>query len=202
MGAAVIGVDLAANLIQAARAQYPDIEFRVGDMAELDFEDCSFDVVLISFNSLDCLYPKEMRLASLRQVWRVLRPDGTLVLSHHNLAALFCGWYRFMRPGKLAYRLKHILDGSAWKSECYLPDYGVPEVKLYYAYPRQVVSDLHLCGFEASQAIPNDPVLWGLQRVLHTDFFTRLSDPWPYYVCRKTGEGGLSSARATAERAH
>lgn len=76
MGASVVGVDLAANLIEAARARYPGIEFRVGDMAELDFEDQSFNFVLISFNSLDCLYPKQTRLRALRQVCRVTPTRG------------------------------------------------------------------------------------------------------------------------------
>src|SRR5437879_4706603 len=58
MGANVIGVDIAANLLEAARRRFPDIDFRLGDATALSFPDESFDVVLVSFNSFDCLYPK------------------------------------------------------------------------------------------------------------------------------------------------
>jgi SAM-dependent methyltransferase len=197
MGATVTGVDLAAKLVSAARERFPDIEFRVGDMAALEFAAASFDLVLVSFNSLDYLHPKEVRLRGLREFWRVLLPGGALCFSHHNLAALFFGWYRFMRPAKLAYRLRHIVDGSAWKAEAYLPEIEAPGLKAYFGWPKQVVADLKSTGFELEHIFPNDPLLWRVQRALHTDFFTRLSDPWPYYVCRKTGEGGLSSIGRT-----
>lgn len=185
MGARVIGVDIAANLIEAARRQFPGIDFRVGDATALSFPDESFDVVLVSFNSFDCLYPKEMRLQSLREVWRVLRPNGRLVFSHHNSAALFFGWYRFLRPAKLAYRLRHILNGDAFRRECYLPEFNVPGMKTYFAWPRQVVADLGKAGFEPVAVFPNDPLLGKLQKRLHTDQLTRLAEPWPYHVCQK-----------------
>jgi SAM-dependent methyltransferase len=185
MGARVIGVDIAANLLEAARRRFPEIDFRLGDATALSFPDESFDVVLVSFNSFDCLYPKERRLKSLREVWRVLRPNGQLVFSHHNSAALFFGWYRFLRPAKLAYRLRHILNGDAFRPECYLPEFNVPGMKTYFARPRQVTADLGRAGFERLAVFPNDPLLGKLQKVLHMDTLTRLAEPWPYYVCQK-----------------
>jgi SAM-dependent methyltransferase len=185
MGAQVIGVDMAANLVEAARRRFPEIDFRVGDATALDFPDGSFNVVLVSFNSFDCLYPKEMRLQSLREVWRVLRPQGWLVFSHHSSAALLFGWYRFLRPAKLAYRLRHILNGAAFHPECYLPEFNVPGMKTYFAWPGQVSDDPRKSGFEPVAVFPNDPLLGKLQKALHTDTLTRLAEPWPYHVCRK-----------------
>ena len=185
MGAKIIAVDIAENLILAARRDFPGIDFRVGDAESLEFDDNSFDAVLFSFNSLDCLYPKEKRRNSIHEIWRVLRPNGSFVFSHHNLAALFCGWYRFLRPAKLRYRLTHILNGDAFKPECYLPELGLPQMKMYFAWPKQVIADLTQSGFELVHIFPNDPVLWFLQRLLHTDRLTRLAEPWPYYVWRK-----------------
>lgn len=199
MGAIVTGVDLAPNLIRAARERFPDIEFHVGDMAVLDFPAASFDMVLVSFNSLDYLYPKEVRLHGLREFWRVLVPGGALCFSHHNLAALFFGWYRFLRPAKLAFRFRHIVDGSAWKTEAYLPEIEAPGLKTYFGWPRQVAADLKSTGFELEHIFPNDPVLWQVQRALRTDFFTRLADPWPYYVCRKPLARGLPGAKVATE---
>jgi SAM-dependent methyltransferase len=189
MGARVIGVDIAENLIIAARKDFPEIDFRVGDAESLQFEADSFDMVLFSFNSLDCLFPKEKRMNSLREIHRVLRPGGSFVFSHHNFGAFFCGWYKFMRPRKLRYRLTHILNGNAFKPESYLPELGLPQMNMYFAWPKQVIADLARMGFEVVHIFPNDPVLWLLQRALHTDRLTRLADPFPYYVCRKATPG-------------
>jgi SAM-dependent methyltransferase len=195
MGAKIVAVDIAENLILAARKSFPGIDFRVGDAEFLEFADHSFDAVLFSFNSMDCLYPKDKRINSLREIWRVLRPDGSFIFSHHNLAALFCGWYRFLRPSKLHYRLTHILNGNAFKSDCYLPEFGLPQMNMYFAWPRQVIDDLKWAGFEVVHIFPNDPLLWLLQRSLRTDWFTRLADPWPYYVCRKVPSPTAKIAR-------
>jgi SAM-dependent methyltransferase len=198
MGAEVIAVDIAENLIRAARRNFPGIDFRVGDAEFLEFADNSFDAVLFSYNSLDCLYPKEKRLNSLREVWRVLRPNGSFVFSHHNLGALFCGWYRFLRPAKLHYRLTHILNGNAFRPECYLPELGLPEMNMYFAWPRQVIADLMHSGFVTLHIFPNDAILWFLQRSLGTNRLTRLAEPWPYYVCRKLAASTARSGQSLA----
>jgi len=185
MGAHVVGVDISQNLIAAARKNFPGIDFRVGDATALEFDDDSFDLVLVSFNSLDCLYPKQARLQCLKEIRRVLRPQGALVFSHHNLAALIFGWYRSMRPSKLAYRLRHILSGEAFRAECFLPEMEIPGMSTYYAWPHHVIEDLRSVGFETLHTFPNDPVLDYAQRRFHVEWLTRLADPWPYYVCRR-----------------
>jgi SAM-dependent methyltransferase len=185
MGADVVGVDISQNLIHAAREHFPDIDFRRGDAEFLDFADASFDVVLFSYNSLDYLYPKEKRINSIREIWRVLSPDGRFIFSHHNFGALFFGWYKTMRPAKLLYRAKHIFNGNAFRKECFLPEYEFPDMKTYYAWSQQVTADLQELGFELIHVYANDPVLVALQRTLRTTWFTKLADPWPYYIFRK-----------------
>ncbi len=185
MGAQVIGVDLARNLIEAARRQYPTIDFRVGNAAALEFSDESFDVVLISFNSLDCLYPKALRLEALQEVRRVLRPGGYLIFSHHNSAALLFGYYRFLRPSKVAYRLRRIVSGEAFRADAYLPEMTIPGMKMYYAWPKRVIADVAAAGFDSCAVFPNAPHLAKLQTLLHSDALTRLLDPWPYHLFQK-----------------
>ncbi len=185
MGARVIGVDVARNLIEAARRRFPGIDFRVGDATALEFADGSFDVALVSFNSLDCLYPKAARLAALREIWRVLRPGGHLVFSHHNSAALLFGYYRFLQPAKIAYRLRHILSGAAFRAESYLPEFTIPDMKTYYAWPSRVIADVRAVGFESCAVFANAAHLAKLQRLLRTDALTRLLEPWPYHLFQK-----------------
>ena len=45
-GADVVGVDIAAAMVSAARARHPGLEFCQGAAEELPFDDASFDVVV------------------------------------------------------------------------------------------------------------------------------------------------------------
>ncbi len=80
-GAAVTGVDIAANQIAAAKAlaeqQGLDIAFRVGPAEEIDFPDASFDVISAGQSWLyfdaSAMIPKVLRL---------LTAEGCLVITH------------------------------------------------------------------------------------------------------------------------
>ena len=185
MGADVVGVDISQNLIRAAKQRAPQIDFRLGEAESLEFDDESFDLVVFSFNGLDYLHPKSKRCKAIREMWRVLCPNGRLIFSHHNLAAFFFGWYKFMRPWKLRFRAKHILNGNALKNECYireLPASGPGALIAYHAWPTQVIADLRSLGFELESIHSNSLLLAFLQRALRITVLTKLADPWPYYT--------------------
>ena len=81
-GGSVVGVDLAENLLELARAKaqqrgLENVEFRVGDMTNLAFETNSFDVVVCVFG---IFFVPDMQLA-LRELKRVLRTGGTLAIT-------------------------------------------------------------------------------------------------------------------------
>ena len=46
--------------------------------ANLKFQKNSFDIVLFSHSGIDCLYPKEKRIKCLKEIYRVLKPQGFL----------------------------------------------------------------------------------------------------------------------------
>jgi ubiquinone/menaquinone biosynthesis C-methylase UbiE len=77
----VVGVDLNAGMLTAARAlpqpTGASIEWREGNVAALPFADAEFDAVLCQ-QGLQFFPDKP---AALRQMWRVLKPTGHLVLS-------------------------------------------------------------------------------------------------------------------------
>lgn len=75
----VVGIDLDEEAIAYARSRYcgPNIEFRTDDLQAPSLEDRDFDVVC-SFETLEHLPDRD---AFLHHVARVLRDDGTLVLS-------------------------------------------------------------------------------------------------------------------------
>lgn len=73
------GLDMAKTAVQSCRSRYarPGLEFVVGDAEDLPFPDGRFDAVL-SVESSHC-YPDVPQF--LREVRRVLRPDGHLLLA-------------------------------------------------------------------------------------------------------------------------
>ena len=197
MGADVVGADISRNLIHVARQRDRDIDFCLGDAALLPFDEESFDVVVFAHNSLDCVYPKDERIKACHEVARVLRPGGLFIFSSHNFAALVFGWYRYLRsPRKLIPRTKFIINGSVFKSEGYLRGVN-SHLPTYHSWPRQLISDLRLAGFELISIHTNSRLLGGIQRTIQTNWLTKLADPWPYYVFRKTATQHLDKARSS-----
>jgi SAM-dependent methyltransferase len=80
-GVSVCGVDLSAGMIAQARELNPGIEFSQGDMRSLDVLDDAW-AGIAAFYAIVNLEPAEVTQA-LREMWRVLRPPGLLLLSFH-----------------------------------------------------------------------------------------------------------------------
>lgn len=91
-GGTTTGIDLNADMLAAAaRASDDPIEFRLGDVGDLPFEDGSFDVALCQ--EAVQFFPD--RVAALREMRRVTRPGGRVAFSvfrsldHHPVYATF-----------------------------------------------------------------------------------------------------------------
>jgi SAM-dependent methyltransferase len=82
------GVDYAPNMVRQCQERFPGLDLQVADARDLrQFGDAVFDLVLFSYNGLDCLDPADRRLA-LNAIGRVLKPGGRFVYSFHNLNAI------------------------------------------------------------------------------------------------------------------
>jgi SAM-dependent methyltransferase len=82
------GIDLSPRMVEYCRARYPAGTFEVRDLRNLDsFETASFDLVFAGYNLLDVLDDAERR-RTLREVHRILAPEGVLAMSTHNRAAI------------------------------------------------------------------------------------------------------------------
>jgi SAM-dependent methyltransferase len=77
-GARVTGVDLNPHALEYGRLEYgAHLDLHVGDLCALQFDDCSFDIV-VCFEAIEHLDDPSSALDHFR---RVLRPDGQLIIS-------------------------------------------------------------------------------------------------------------------------
>ncbi|MGZ4172619.1 MAG: methyltransferase domain-containing protein [Solirubrobacteraceae bacterium] len=82
------GIDLAPQMVAESRRRYPAGDFAEGDMRDLTrFDDGSLDAVIAGCNLLDVFDDAERRRV-LREIRRVLAPNGVLIMSSHNRAYL------------------------------------------------------------------------------------------------------------------
>ena len=79
----VVGIDVAANVVERAGRRQPGLVARVEDIRRTSFDDASFDLV-VSNSTLDHFESHEEIEASLREIVRILEPGGRLLLTLDN----------------------------------------------------------------------------------------------------------------------
>ncbi len=80
----VVGMDISMEITRAARSNNPGLTATGADVRRLPFADGAFDVIL-SNSTLDHFDSRDEMLSSLRELRRVLRRDGELLLTVDNL---------------------------------------------------------------------------------------------------------------------
>lgn len=146
----VIGVDLSDEMIAAARALFPEIEFAVDDATDLGFDAEQFDYVLFSHNGIDYIHPESERLTALDEIHRVLKPGGTFVFSTHNT------WYKLP-----ALAVDHSFLGTFYLNRVNLPrlldpykkDVREADLHTYMSNPVRQRRQLRRCGFSDPELI-------------------------------------------------
>ena len=89
------GVDPSANMIAIAGSRFEGNErarFLQGDASRLTFADGSFDVVLC----MGVIDSVPDRFAGVREMVRVLKPGGTLILTFANLTSPYAWWKNYV----------------------------------------------------------------------------------------------------------
>ena len=81
----VVGADLCHAIAREARARCPEVRAVVADVRALPFVPGCFDVA-VSLSTLDHFRTEEELTSSLREIRRVLRSGGTLILTLDNAA--------------------------------------------------------------------------------------------------------------------
>lgn len=78
------GLDFSEKLIEIAKKRYPKANFLIGDATKLPFENEFFDKVY-SIALFHHIPSKELRLLVLKEIKRVLKKNGFLILTVWNL---------------------------------------------------------------------------------------------------------------------
>lgn len=79
----VTGIDVSPKVVDAARARYPLLNGVVADVLRLPFADGEFDAI-VSISTLDHFDSPNKISDALGQLYRVLAPGGTLVVTLDN----------------------------------------------------------------------------------------------------------------------
>jgi SAM-dependent methyltransferase len=80
-GVQICGIDLSSAMVERARGLTPGVEFRQGDMTALDAPDAAW-AGIVAFYSIIHI-PRGDMARALRELRRVLRPGGMLLLAFH-----------------------------------------------------------------------------------------------------------------------
>jgi SAM-dependent methyltransferase len=95
-GAVVTGVDIAAELLAAARAKAPprlSLDYRLGDAEALPFADGTFDAVISTFGAMFASRPE----AAAGEIARVSRKGGRMALATWKPDSTVFGMFQVMR---------------------------------------------------------------------------------------------------------
>ena len=103
-GWTVTGSDVSPEMVELARRRVPGTTLVVAPIESLPFEDGSFDAV----TALGVLEFAQDVDAALRELARVLRPDGRAVVSWPNFGGLYTAW-----RGGVVYRVARGLGRPA-----------------------------------------------------------------------------------------
>lgn len=113
----VVGVDVSGEIVEAALARHRGLRAEQADVRNLPFEDGAFDAV-VSNSTLDHFQDEAEIVVALRELHRVLRPRGRLILTLDNPSnplnavakALPRGWLNrvWVRHARLTARVGHV----------------------------------------------------------------------------------------------
>lgn len=160
------GIDYSQAMINLATTTFPEADLRQQDARNLsDFAEASFDMVWFSYNGIDYVSHND-RIKILREVRRVLKPQGLFIFSSHNRDSITYPAYHLknlsfsINPVRFAKRFFHYVNGiiNAAKlrgQEVHTNDYAILNdpahqynMLTYYISGEKQVEQLKAVGFE------------------------------------------------------
>lgn len=161
-----LGIDYSEPMIQACKRKFPNLTFATMDASTLiDIPDCFYDVVVFSFNGIDCLPTDELRSACLSNIWRVLKSGGIFIFSRHNPRVLFikpdyrnanilrCVWRTLRLILNLNLVLRQLCRRAFYIGKGYIVDPVHGGHFMHVSTPRWVRHELNAHKFEMIYAV-------------------------------------------------
>lgn len=182
-----IGIDYAQNMILEAKQNFPDLDLRVMNANDLSFKDQSFDILLFSFNGIDYFPDDLSRSLFFKEAKRVLKKDGLLIFSSHNLKCLFSP--PTLRKVSIFKKMWRILRSLL---ECFKRIYMLIRAKLLFSDSGYMVDSTHgglMTHMSSTNSISVELEVnrFKLIEVVPFDirFKSTIFSPWIYYVAKK-----------------
>lgn len=181
-----LGVDYAPAMVEACRRRFPGLAFEVGDATDLaGIASARFDVAIFSFNGIDSIPSDEGRRAALREMARVVRPGGHVIISSHN-ARLLLPFPQFegADPLRAAWRIvralgrgavigpRAILSGNAWRGYGYVADPVHGGLRNHVSTPASIARDAAAAGLQVVE----------VAGAFHPRRVPAVMNPWDTYV--------------------
>jgi SAM-dependent methyltransferase len=158
-----------------------NVQVLVGDAAELTkyFSNNSFDLVVFAFNGIDCLYPISARHSALKEIEKVLAPNGFFYFSSLNPLGIVLSPRGLHSLNAWKFRLRYILTAGFLKRYIMHPD-GFP---IHQSLPSSVIREVeNITSLKFVSATDRTGYISNL-------FLLTLFSQYPYYLFKKVNKG-------------
>lgn len=165
----VVGIDLSPSLIEIAKRNYPEIDFFVLDMEEMDF-DISFDLIV---SNLTMHYVPSWT-KTLERMKKLLSPEGEIIIStNHPIRfgaetkrmpdkeVFLLGYIRYMNPGEVGDVIGDYLNERKVKDVWFR---GRFEVEYYHRPLSAIFADIASSNLKIKKFIEPIPPTWVSQK--------------------------------------
>lgn len=176
LGFHVTSIDIDANAVLEFASSRPDeILLSAGDLKSLPFAAGTFDVVLVAYHGFDYLTDRTARFEAIRESWRVLSPNGRLIIDSYNPVGLLLSARRWRQ---LPRHMSRYLLNAQFRRPTLVDATGL---ELHQAQPQAVVNEVETAAGFALTAVVDET---GKRRGMRA---ARALAGEPYFSFRKRG---------------
>jgi ubiquinone/menaquinone biosynthesis C-methylase UbiE len=184
-----IGIDYSQAMVDVCKEKFPNLNFICMDATDLsNLDDNKFDFTVFSFNGIDCIPTDEGRIKCLRELNRITRTDGYIILSSHNAKVLailprFDGARGLRIIWRIIYAMKtstrialhHLFSKVFYKGDVYKIDPVHGGLLTYNSTPITIARDAKLAHLQIIESAD----------YYMSKFKSKYIIGWYYYVLQK-----------------